>query len=241
MTERTAEASPRTKARIAGFFYLLVFLLGVFELLAAGRFVVSDDAAATANNILTHESLFRLGWTANLAATACYVVVTALFYDLFKPVSRSLSLLAAFFSLVGCAVGAASGFFRIAPLAVLGGGQHSSVFNVEQLQALALLFLKLQARASGIGLVFFGFYCLLIGYLTFKSTFLPRILGLLMVFGGFGWLTFLWPPLANYLFPYTLAPGILGEGALTLWLLVMGLNAERWKEQAGAAGVSIRT
>lgn len=232
MTQRTAEASPRLKARIAGFFYLLVFVLGVFELLASGKFVVSNDAAATANNILAHESLFRLGWTANLAATACYVVVTALFYELFKPVNRSLSLLAAFFSLVGCAVGAASGFFRLAPLAVLGGGGHSSVFNVEQVQALALLFFKLQARAAGIGLVFFGFYCLLIGYLIFRSTFLPRVLGVLMVIGGFGWLTFLWQPLANSLFPYILAPGILGEGALTLWLLAAGVHAQRWKEQA---------
>jgi hypothetical protein len=84
--------------------------------------------------------------------------------------------------------------------------------------------------------VFFGFYCILIGYLIFRSTFLPRILGALMAFGGLGWLTFLSPPLANHLFPYNLVPGILGEGALTLWLLVMGVNVERWREQGSAAG-----
>jgi hypothetical protein len=85
-------------------------------------------------------------------------------------------------------------------------------------------------------LVLFGVYCLLIGYLIFQSTFLPRILGALMAFGGLGWLTFASPGLADYLSPYNLAPGILGEGALTVWLLVFGVNAEQWKEQAGAAG-----
>lgn len=81
-------------------------------------------------------------------------------------------------------------------------------------------------------LVFFGFYCLLIGYLIFRSTFLPRILGVLMAIAGLGWLTFLWPSLAAYLTPYVFAPGFLGEGALTLWLLVIGVNEQQWKEQA---------
>jgi hypothetical protein len=179
--ERIAEASPRFKARIAGVFYLLTILTGAFALVSVrGRLV------------------------ANLIATACYIAVTLLFYDIFKPVNRSLSLLAAFFSLVGCAIGVLS-LFHLAP----------SHINP---------------------LVFFGFYCLLIGYLIFRSTFLPRILGALMAFGGLGWLTFLSPPLAKYLSPYNLAPGILGEGLLALWLLVVGVNEQRWKEQASAAG-----
>jgi hypothetical protein len=86
-------------------------------------------------------------------------------------------------------------------------------------------------------LVFFGVYCLLIGYLIFRSTFLPRILGVLMAFGGLGWLTFLSPPLANYLSPYNLAPGMFGEGALTLWLLVVGVNVPKWQAQANASRV----
>jgi hypothetical protein len=84
-------------------------------------------------------------------------------------------------------------------------------------------------------LVFFGCYCLLIGYLILRSTFLPAILGALMAFGGLGWLTFLSPPLSNYLSPYNMAPGILGEAALTVWLLAVGVNAQRWNEQATAA------
>ena len=90
-------------------------------------------------------------------------------------------------------------------------------------------------------LVFFGFYCLLIGYLIFRSTFLPRILGALMAFAGLGWLTFLSSSLANHLYPYNLGPGILGEGSLTLWLLVKGVNTQQWNEQAGPGGASVRT
>jgi hypothetical protein len=101
------------------------------------------------------------------------------------------------------------------------------------------VFVNLYAQAYNISLVFFGFYCLLIGYLIFRSTYLPRILGVLMGFAGLGWLTFLSPPLAKYLYPYILAPGIFGEGSLTLWLLVMGVNAQRWNEQASAAAGEI--
>ena len=83
-------------------------------------------------------------------------------------------------------------------------------------------------------LAFFGCYCLLIGYLILRSTFLPRILGALMAFGGLGWLTFISPALSGYLLPYNMAPGVLGESALTVWLLAVGINAQRWNEQAYA-------
>jgi hypothetical protein len=179
MKERIAETSPRFMARIAGVFYLLTFLTGVPALFVRGR----------------------LGFAAGLIAGACYIAVTLLFYYMFRPVNRVLSLLAAVVSLAGC---------------ITGG-------------------LKLHPRGVDIGFVLFGFYCLLIGYLIFRSAFLPRIVGALMAFAGLGYLTFLSPPLANYLHPYNLAPGILGEGSLTLWLLVVGVNVQRWKEQASAA------
>ena len=229
------ETSPRLKARIAGVFYLLEMLTGGFAILfVGGRLFVSGDAAATATNILAHLSLFQLGFAANLIQFACYVAVTGLFYDLLRPVNKGLSLLAAFFSLVGCTIGAVSCLFYFAPVVILGGGQYLNVFKVEQLQALALMFLKLYGQCFNISFVFFGFYCLLIGYLIFRSTFLPRILGAGMAFAGLGWLTFLSPALAHHLVPYILAAGI-GEISLTLWLLVAGVNAQRWKEQASAA------
>ena len=192
MMERIAEASPRFKARIAGVFWLMAILTGAFAMFARGRF----------------------GLAANLIATACYLAATVLVYDLLKPVNRNLSLLAAFFSLVGCAIGASSSLFHLG------------------------------AQASNIGFVFFGLHCLLVGYLILRSTFLPRTVGALMAFGGLGWLTLsfatlLSPPLARSLSPYILAPGILGELSLTVWLLVIGVNEQRWKEQASAAGASI--
>jgi hypothetical protein len=235
MTERIAEASPRFKARMAGVFYLLMIPMGGLAVFARRGLVVSGDAAATATNILAHESLFRLGFAADLLVVACYLAVTALFYGLFKPVNRSVSLLAAFFSLVGCAIQGFACLFELAPLVVLGSGQYSSAFKVEQLQALAYTFLKLYSQAYSIALVFFGFYCLLIGYLIFKSTFLPRILGVLMAIGGLAWLTFLSPSFGAKYLPYILAADI-GEGLLILWLLVKGVNEQRWKEQASASG-----
>jgi Domain of unknown function (DUF4386) len=237
ITERIAEASPRLMARIAGLFYLLTTLTRMFvEIFVRNRLVVSDDAAATATNILAHEPLWRWGFAADIIAFASYVALTALFYELFKPVNRSVSLVAAFSSLVACAVQAVSSLFHLAPLALLGGTPHLRVFNVEQLQALALVFLRLRAAAyHNIGLVFFGLYLLLVGYLIFRSTFLPRILGVLMVLAGLSYVLFLYPPLLRSLQPYILIfPGI-GQISLTVWLLVVGVNEQRWKEQASAA------
>src|SRR5258708_5142118 len=235
MTEPLGQASSRPRARITGVVYLVYFLTSVLGEFFLKGLVVSGDAAATANNILAHQPLFRLGLATGLIATARYVAVTALFYDLFKPVNRSLSLLAAFFSLVGCAILAFASVFRIAPLVVLGGGQYLSVFKVEQLRALASLFLELYGQGVNICFVFFGVYCLLIGYLIFRSVFLPRILGVLMAFAGLGWLTFLSPTLANYLRLYILALGVIAELARMLWLLWMGVNVQPSKKQANAA------
>jgi hypothetical protein len=120
MVERIEKASPRPKARITGVVYLLYFLTAVFSMLFLKGLVVYGDAASTANNILAHQSLFRLGIATGLIATACYVALTALCYDLFKPVNKSLSLLAAFISLVGCAILAFASVFQLAPIVVLG-------------------------------------------------------------------------------------------------------------------------
>jgi hypothetical protein len=237
MMERIAEASPRSKARIAGVFYLLTTLTRMFvEIFVRNRLVVSDDAAATATNILAHEPLWWWGFAADIIAFASYIALTALLYELFKPVNRSLSLVAAFFSLVACVVQAISSLFHLAPLVLLGGARYLSVFTVEQLQALALVFLKLRAAAyHNIGLVFFGLYCLLVGILILRSTFLPRILGVLLVLAGLSYVLFLSPPLVRSLQPYILVfPGV-GQISLTLWLLVIGVNEQRWKGQASAA------
>jgi hypothetical protein len=235
MTNPIADAPPRPKARITGVVYLLYFLTAILAEVFMKGIVVSGDAAATANNIQAHEPLFRLGLGTGLIATAWYIALTALLYELFKPVNRSVSLVAAFFSLVGCAIQAFGAVFQLAPLVISGSSADLSAFKPEESQALALILFKLDSQAQTITLVFFGLYCLLIGFLIFKSTFLPRILGVLMALAGLGWLTFLAPPLANALSPYVLVLGFLAELSLMLWLLVKGVNVQRWKQQAAAA------
>jgi len=224
--------SPLFKARMGGFCWLMCFLTSIFPLIVSGRLVVAGDAAATAANLLANEGLFRTGTAALLISTAFYVGATLFIYEVLKPVNPTISLLAAFFSLVGCAVGALSCLFDFAPFVLLKGAPYLSVFTVEQLQALTLMFLKVRAQANDIGLVFFGLHCLGVGYLILRSTFLPRLIGALMVVAGFGWLTFLSPPLANSLAPFNMMPGAVGELSLTLWLLIKGVNVSRWNEQA---------
>jgi hypothetical protein len=238
MMERIAEASPRFKARMAGAFQLLEAVTATFgQVIVLDRLVVSGNAAATAANILGHERLFWLGFESSLIGVAFHIAWALLFYELLKPVNRSLSLLAAFVILVGCAIQALTSPLYLAPLLILQGGSSLSAFTPEQLQALAFVFLKLNAYAFDVYLVFFGFWCVLIGYLIFRSTFLPRGLGVLLAISGLGWVTYLSPPLGYHLFPFIAAASGLGEGSLMLWLLVKGVNVQRWKEQASAAAV----
>src|SRR5438309_4387135 len=191
MMERITETSPRLKARITGAFYLLTIMTGIFaQGFVSGSLVVDGDAAASATNILTHRDVFQLGFAVYLIEMACQIATTALFYDLLKPAGRSVSLVAAFLGLAGCVIKTFSRVFFITPLFVLGGSHYLSVFSTEQLQALALLLLKVNDRGAAVALVFFGLYALLTGYLILSSTFLPRFLGWLGICGGLGWLSF---------------------------------------------------
>jgi len=225
--------SPRLKARITGVIYLLAVLTGIFaQGFVSGRLVVDGDAVTTAANILAHRNLFEWGFTAYLIEMAGQIAMTALFFDLLKPAGETISRLAAYLGLAGCVIKTVSRLFYIAPLFVLGGSGYLKVFGKEQLQALALLLLKVNDRGAGIALAFFGFYAILTGYLIIKSTFLPRILGFLSVIAGVGWLAFLYPPLGYRLFFYIAPFGLLGALGLIVWLLVFGVNEQRWKERS---------
>ena len=236
MMEHFREESPRLKARIAGACWLLCIVAGMVGFIAGGPLIVANDAAATATNILANESLFRFGFAANLISGLSYVGVTVFMYYVLKPVSRSLSLLAAFFGLAGVAIGGVAWVSNLVPLTLLHGDQYLSALTASQLQALSLAALKLQTHVFFIGMVFFGIQCISIGYLVARSSFLPRILGVLLGLGGTCYViasfaNFLLP-LGARLIPFVVPVALIGEGSLTVWLLIKGLNEQRWYEQA---------
>src|SRR5881275_1044162 len=198
MTEHFREESPLLKARIAGSLWLLCIAAGIVGFIAGFPLIVANDAAATAANILAKESLFRLGFTADLISGLSYVGVTIFIYYLLKPVSRSLSLLGAFFGLAGVAIGGASWVIHLAPLLLLHGDQYLTAFTTSQLQTMSLAALTLQMQVFPIGMVFFGIQCISIGYLIARSTFLPRILGVILAIGG---TCYLIVSFANFLTP----------------------------------------
>jgi Domain of unknown function (DUF4386) len=174
-------SSPPASARVTGLIYLLYFLTAV-----------SADVFVGRGRVVLFDAISLIGY-------AFYIAVTLRFYYMFRPVNGSVSLLAAFFSLAGCANDVLS-LFKVAPYKISS-------------------------------LAFFGPYCLLIGYLIFRSTFLPRILGVLMALAGVGWLIFL-SPLASLLSVYLKILGFVAEASLMLWLIVKGVNISRWEQQA---------
>jgi len=237
-----ADTSPRRLARIAGALYLINIVLGAFAIgIVPSIITVGPDAAATAHNIQTHELLYRLGLAAHVVVTVTNVPLAVIFYDLFKVVNRRFALLDAFFILVATAIEAAGLLHQFAPLVLLDSGPSASALPAAQLQALAYApGSALSGIDYSIHTVFFGFDILCAAYLVLRSTFLPRAIGVLLAVDGLAYLVysfadFLAPGFAAHLVPWIQFPALLGEGSLCLWLLVVGVNVERWKEQAGAA------
>jgi Domain of unknown function (DUF4386) len=233
MTEKPKQWSPKAKARLAGVFEALEGFTSAWgQVTVLGQLIVVGNAAATAANILQHETLFRLGFASSLLGVVFHLAWAFLFYQLFAPVNRNISVCALLVILVCCALQAISALLYLAPLVVLTAGNSLNALTQEQLHALAYLFIRLNGLAFDTTLVFFGLWCVLTGYLIFKSTFMPRILGVLLAIDGFGWMMFMSPPLAHYLFlPIAVACGV-AEIPLQLWLLIFGVNNERWKAQA---------
>ena len=235
--ERITDASPRVfrpkfMGRMVGVGYLLMTASGFDLFYVLAKLYVRGDAAATAANIKAHEELFLAGFAGALIGVASSLVVTALFYRLYEPVNRTLSLCAALFGFTGCVIQGIALIFHLMPVLVLADQPYLRAFTLDQRQALALVLLVSYGQAYNIGLVFFGFYLLQLAYLTFRSTFLPRWLGVLVALGA-GWLVFLYPPLARVTSRYTALASI-GEVLLVLWLAVKGVDEERWHEQAGS-------
>jgi uncharacterized protein DUF4386 len=235
-----AGASARRLARTAGALYLVNIVFGAFAIGLVPALLIKSDPAATAHDIQTHEMLYRLGLAAHVVVTAANIPLAVIFYDLFKVVNRRLALLDACFILVATAVEIAGILNQFTPLLLLTNGSDSDGIPAAQLQALAHLPGDLSPIDYSIYTVFYGCDIAIFSYLVLKSTFLPRALGLLLAIDGAtyladGFTNLLAPGVAAHLSPWTELPALFGEGSLTVWLLVVGLDVERWKSWAGAA------
>jgi len=235
MADQTVENSPQRYARTGGALYLAIIVLGAFaEGFVANKLLVPGDAAATAHNILAAPGLWRLSVAGDLIVVLCAVPLLWIEYLLLRPVSKPLVLLAVLFNLVSLAVEAISKVFLLVVMPTLGGADFPRAFEPQQLQILANFALRSHGIAFNIALIFFGFTCLVNGYLIFKSGYLPKFVGILMQIAGLSYLTACFaelfaPAFADLITPAILLPPFIGESSFCLWLLVKGVNVAKWK------------
>ncbi len=231
---KNLETSPQPYARIAGLFYLLIIIAGAFaEALVRNKLVVYGDATTTANNIIHSEFLWKIGITADLIMQVCDLPVMVLLYFLLRPVSKKLALLNLSFNLIQTAVLVINKLNLLAALFFLGDADYLKSFSPDQLHTLSYLAIKLHGFGFGIGLIFFGFVCLIEGYLIYKSGYFPKVFGVLMAIAGLCYLTntfalILAPQLSSILL---LLPCLVAELALSLWLIFKGVNLPVWKQK----------
>lgn len=243
MTIRAGETSPQTWARIGGALYLFIIVAALFgEMFVRGRLIVRGDAAATAANILGSETLFRVGLAGEMLTCVFDVTLAVILYVLLAPVNRNLALLAAFQRLAFVAVYAVAKLFEVVALVALRDADSLKAFEPAQRQALAYLSLRIHGLGYGLALLFFGVCCVLFGHLIHRSGYLPRLLGVLLVIGGWGYVVFslaqmLAPAFAaRYLFPWVMLPAFPAELGLALWLLVKGVDVPKWESSRGQSG-----
>ena len=238
MTNHKQAISPQVYARIGGALYLIIIVAALFgEAFVRDKLVVAGDATTTAANIIASQRLWRAGIAGDLITHVCDIGLVWVLYVLLKPVNRNLAVLAVLFNLVSITVLVAFESSLLVALFLLGGADYLKAFEPHQLHALAYLFVKSFGNGFGIGLIFFGVECIVLGYLIFRSGFLPRIIGVLMSLAGVCYLTnsfalLLAPTFAAEIFPAILLPAFIGELSLCLWLLVKGVDAAKWRAQA---------
>jgi Domain of unknown function (DUF4386) len=236
---RPTTRSPLAYARAAGLLYLVIFVCGVFsELVVRGSVIVPGDAAATADNILASEGLYRLGFVSDLVMLLADIGVAVLFYILLRPVSRTLALFATALRLTMDAVLGVNLLNHFAALLLLSDDGYLTAFDAEQRDALVLLSLEAQKYGYLVALVFFAVHVAVLGYLFYRSTYFPKLLGVLLGLAAVGYLAdslafFLVPGYDGALSPVALAPVFVAEIAVILWLIVKGVDVPRWYRRAG--------
>jgi hypothetical protein len=230
--------SIQTYARIAGVVFLVAIVAGGFgEFYAPSTLIVPGAATATAHHLLGSSLFFRLGFLAYLIEAVTDVTLTFLLYVLLRPVHANLAKLAVLFRIMATATFAFGELFYFAPSLILGGDGYLKTFSPAQLQTLALLSLNVYGLVGGLFTVFYGIASLILGYLMVRSGYLPKVLGVLWVLGGLGFVT--WNVLLvlapAYVPPFLPVPQLLAVLSLGLWLLVRGVDVEKWKEHEAVA------
>jgi hypothetical protein len=230
-TNRIADQLPRKTARMAGLFYLIFIITTVLASVVRSRIIVSGDAAATANNIISSQGLFRLGFVTELVSAVFFVLAAWALYVLLKPVNKNLALLFLLLNLGGVAVECINALNLFSALQFLSGANYLNVFQTSQLQALAMSSLNLYTSGFVIAQIFFSAWLLPLGYLVYKSSYLPRLLGILLIldfFGNLSWFLvfFLLPDYGILAYPGN-AISFIAEISLTLWLLIMGVKEQK--------------
>ena len=226
--------NPQKTARVAGFLYLMLLPLGIFGIMyVPSILIVPGDAATTANNIMASGSLFPLSIVSGLIVQIVNMLVVLLLYKLLKPVNKDHAVLMVIFLLVGVPIAMLNALNQFAALLLLSGADYLTVFTADQLQALVPLFLDLHEHGINIAGIFWGLWLFPMGYLVFKSGYIPRILGVLLMIGCFGYVIesvtfFLFPGFDFIITQFT----PIGEILLPLWLLIKGVNVEQWEKRA---------
>ncbi|HEX5689877.1 MAG TPA: DUF4386 domain-containing protein [Roseiflexaceae bacterium] len=228
-------------ARIGGILYLIIIVVGALgEGVVRGSIVVPGDAAATAANLRSMEWLWRLGVAGEVVLLICTTALALILYMLLRRVSRDLALAAVLFNLVCVAIEGVAAVALAAALLPLSAVASPNALAPEQLNAMAMLSIESHSIGFGIALIFFGVECVILGYLIYHSGYMPRPIGVLMAIAGVCYLInsfalLLSPPLSNVLFPAILMPSLLAELSLALWLLVKGVNAQKWNQHVPGA------
>jgi hypothetical protein len=226
-------SSIKGTARFAGFLYLMVFLLGIFgELFVRQGLYLPENAGVTASNLMASDTLFRLSLVTDLIRQAVLVLLPLILYRILKPVSKQLAAVMVVFALVTVPIAMVTLLFQFAALLPLSGAGYLNAFDAEQLHAQMMYFFGLNQYGVYIA-QFFGFWVSLLGFLVFKSGFLPRILGILLIIAGLGYLVdavlfLLFPGIGVTISLFT----FWGEAIFALWLLIMGVNTDQWEKLA---------
>jgi len=232
MPTLAAETSPLVRARVTGALYLFANIFAPFTLLyLPSRFIVRGDAAATASNIIASETLFRFGIVGNLFTFIANIFLALAIYQLLKVVNKNMASLMVIFFLAGIPIAMLNELNQLAVLQLLSGTGYLKAYPAEQLQALAYLLLRLHSQGLLIAHIFFGLWLFPMGCLVFKSGFIPRIVGVLLVVACFGYVVQSFAAFLGYNVDIILFTG-LGELVFLLWLLIKGVNVEQWKKRA---------